>query len=143
MEAFQPPPIIKEEKVDENDTNNPNVYHHPRNNQMTVRSVSPVSGQIFDNSGQQLNDNSSQMLENSGQILDNSCQKYELDDQQIDHQTNQKLVEPETVSMNNKTEPVDIDNDNEDERLEDNEIPTSEESNKLKSFNVRKKNVIL
>ena len=139
MEAFQPPPIIKEEKVDENDTNNQNVYHPRMNNQMTVRSVSPVSGQIFDNSGQQLNDNSSQMLENSGQILDNSCQKYEQ--QQIDQPSNQKMEE--SVSMNNKTEPVDIDNDNEDERLEDNEIPTSEESNKLKSFNVRKKNVIL
>merc|ERR1712072_472788 len=36
--------------------------------------------------------------------------------------------------MNNKTEPVDIDHDNEDERLEENEMP-SEESNKLKSFN--------
>ena len=133
MEAFQPPPIIKEEKVDENDTNNTNVYPQ---NQMSVRSVSPVSGHIFDNAGQ-LNDNSSQILENSGQMLDNSCQKYELDDQQIGHQTNQKLEEQAAVSMNNKTEPVDIDHDNEDERLEENEIP-SEESNKLKSFNVRK-----
>ena len=84
------------------------------------------------------------MLENSGQILENSCQKYELDNQkQFDQTTNQNLLEePASVStiLNNKTEPVDIDPDNEDEKFEENEIPTTtEESSKLKSFNVRKK----
>ena len=111
---------------------------------MTVRSASSVSGPIFDNSGQLDVDNSSQMLENSGQILENTCQKYELDNQkQFDQTTNQNLLEePASVStiLNNKTEPVDIDPDNEDEKFEENEIPTTtEESSKLKSFNVRKK----